>query len=169
MKLKVLFCISIFFGSYLSADTYLNNANASHPLEPQTEFEQLVVLMVKSNNGAQAINYAILQQDEAAVDLLITYGAHPSEGSLQCARRAGNLDLLKKVFNCGVRADSFDNDLLLNAIQYHQNDIARYLIEQGNSLGDFVLQDDRDYLKVCEQVENIEIYNLLASKGLGTK
>lgn len=166
MKQKAITLLALVFCSYLPADAYLENATP--PMEPQNELEHLTVILAKYGNNPeniQAINYAILQNDEAAIDLLLRYGASFGRMSPRYAIKVGNLDLFKRIFDNGVRIDSYENGLLLSAIAYHHNDIARYLIEQGNTLGFDVLEEDRDYLKACETADNIEIYNLLTNKG----
>ncbi|MBS0634545.1 MAG: hypothetical protein JSR37_03685 [Verrucomicrobia bacterium] len=173
MKLKTIalllsFC---FFSKTYCVDTYKCGVDGyrytSHCMD-QPELSRLTMILAQFGNNPenlQALNYAILKEDVYAVDLLLKYGATPGSLSLDCARRVGNLDLLKKAFDAGARADEFDNDLLLNAISSYQNDIAAYLIEHGNDLGNFVIQDDRNYLKICKESGNTEIYNLLKSKG----
>ncbi|MBS0635488.1 MAG: hypothetical protein JSR37_08510 [Verrucomicrobia bacterium] len=145
-----------------------NNYRYNSRSVDQPELNRLTMILTQfgiNPENLNALDYAILKEDEYAVDVLLKYGATPGNRSLSCARQVGNLDLLKKIFEAGARADDFDNDLLLNAISSHQNDIAAYLIDLGNDLGDYVIQEDRDYLKTCQAAENMEIYNLLISKG----
>jgi len=138
-------------------------------MEPQTELERLTVIMAKYGNNpedTQAINYAILMQDEAAIDLLLKYGAMPGQSSLGYARRAGSLDLLKKIFATGVPFDCESSyGLIYNAITAHQNDIAIYVIEKALELGKYVSHRASENLSHCARVGNLEIYSFLSSKG----
>jgi hypothetical protein len=158
MKSKLLIILAIFALNYLSATTCVNKKSSkcptekeikqltltetyqeysSRPLAPQTEFEQLTVILTKYGNnqfGLPVIHYAILQNDVEAVDLLLKYGASPltkgnGYGCIDYAIRTGSLELTKKFIEIGVSprrmVDSFSP--LEYAKMCHQPEIVRYL------------------------------------------
>jgi len=166
MKTKTLSLFVLALCSYLSADTYCGPAAPA--MEPQTELERLTVIMAKysnNTNGLTAIDYAILHEDEPALDLLIKYGASVGHASLECARKTGSIELFHKIVSLGARLDYREGGYLFAAaIQSHQNDIATYLIKHGAEIGcDVLKKTDWRYLEKAKHCGNMEIHNLLVS------
>lgn len=172
MKSKTLTLLALTLCSYLPAD------NVQLPKEPKNEFQQLAVITAKYGNnpeGIPALHYAILQNDEPAVDLLLRYGASPftkdlhRKNCLHYAIKAGNLELVVKLVELGLNPNDFSggNVPLHVAIHEHQNDIAQYLIDYGVEVDPEHTDDDS--LSTCALVGNLEIYNLLVSQGVKCK
>lgn len=172
MKSKLFALFAIFLVTYLSADTYLENCTS--PLVPQTEFEELGVILIKYGNnpdGIPALHYAILQNDKFSVDLLLKYGASPftkdfrQNNCLYYAIKAGNLEMTQRFVELGIDPDEFSNGktALHIAIVEHQTDIVRYLINYGVQINP---KGATDYLNICAIDGTLEIYKLLVSHGV---
>lgn len=163
MNIKTLIVLALALCSYLPANAY------TPPMEPQTEFEQLAVIMAKYGNNPQnlsAMNYAVLQHDEEAFDLLVKYGAAPGTWTLYYASMAGDLAIFKKIIDAGVGFSIFtdlERPIMANAIYGHHNDIAVYLLENGKRLGYDYFIDKSYMLSVCSEAKNDEMYNIIAS------
>lgn len=118
--------------------------SSQKPPKTETEMERLTLVLTKYGNnpeGTSALLYAILQNDEPAVDLLLRYGASPfakdckNRNCLYYAIKAGNFELFKMFIQLGVdpNDDCYSDEYkpLAVAIQFHQNDIAELLIKLG--------------------------------------
>lgn len=137
MKSKLFSLLAITTMCYLPADTYQEYMTC--PAVPQTEFEQLTVILSKYCNnlwGVPPIHCAILQNDIPAIDLLLKYGASPFTISLRddlsCihyAIKAGSLELTKKFVELGAPLNGGDvyRDPLSYAKYCNQPEIVRYL------------------------------------------
>ncbi len=167
--------------SYLSAETY---SSTSQALVPQTEFEQLAVICTKYGNnprGLPTLHYAILQNDEEAVDLLLKYGASPHTQSakksykpdiLHACVQSGNLALFKKFADVAWSTPELIEDtgtsVLLQAIQLHENYIANFILETYTfDLDDKLRFIPKWLLEECSRAGNYEIFNLLVTRYNG--
>lgn len=163
MKSKTIILLALTICSYLPANAY------TPPLEPKTEFEQLTVIMVKYGNnpdGLQALDHAVLKEDEYAVDLLLKYGATPGWKGLELAEKTGNYKIFLKLVNNGARLYWFKAyTILVDAIRNHRNDFAIYLIHHGPEMGHDFVSRDHGYLNIAEDAKNTEIADLLKSLG----
>lgn len=150
----------------------------SEKLKPEpTESERLTDILVKYGNnpeGVPTLQYAILQNDVPAVDLLLKHKSSPhtqdTHGAdcLYYSVRVGNIELVKKFLALGVnpngQLDSDEYKPLKLALENNRNDIAKLLIDAGVDL----TKDSRykpDYLRYCCQNTNFEITKLLVESG----
>lgn len=158
MKAKPLTLLAMVLCSYLSAD------DNTSPMVPQTEFEQLAVIMAKYGNNAEgilAINYALLQKDEAAVDLLLKYGATFGNKSLYYAIKSGSLELVKKLIDMGVdpkKSEDNNRDSLCSLSLYYilgrEDEITRYLMDY---------MDKSNYLRtIMQEYDSLERAKIIA-------
>lgn len=167
MKTKMIILLALALCNYLPADAYWEST--ASPMEPKTELEQLTVIMAKYGNNPEnlsVMNYAVLQQDEEAFDLLVKYGATPGTRTLYCASKAGDFSMFKKIADMGVGLSTFTDlewPIMNNAIYGHHNDIAVYLLENGKRLGFDYFSDKSYMLSICSEAGNDEMYNIIAS------
>lgn len=167
MTKRIIILLVVTICNHLHADVYLQS-NAT-VMEPKNELEQLTVIMAKYGNNPielSALNYAVLQGDGEAFDLLIKYGATPGSKTLYYAIKTGHLDLFKKIADMGVGV-SIDYDMewpiMSEAIHNHHNDIVIYLLENGNRLGFDYLKHKSYMLERCSEAGNDEMYNVISS------
>jgi hypothetical protein len=140
MKSKILTLTIVIFFTYFSATPILGHTPL--PMEPQTEFEQLAMIMAKYGNnaeGLQAINYAILQKDEPAIDLLLKYGATLEKNCFVYAIKTESLELVKKFIDLGFDPNELISDrsflipLVVNTTALALAAVAKIVLSSGTN------------------------------------
>jgi hypothetical protein len=110
-----------------------------------TESERLADVLAKYGNnpeGIPALHYAILQQDLAAIDLLLKHGASPhavdnaKSNCLYYAIKVGSLLLVKKFVqlnvNTGLVSYNGGVNALFVSVRMNQPEIANFLVESSS-------------------------------------
>ncbi len=177
MKTKVFALLALTLCSHLPAETYVTS---TPPLEPQTEFEQLAVVLAKHGNnprGVPALHYAILQEDEVAVDLLLKYGASPKTAGcstsydqeiMHVCVETGNLEIFKKLATLTWNDEECTKivySVLSEAIHLGYKDIISFILNTYNL--DFVDTQENlptKLLGACSIVGNFELFEELKER-----
>lgn len=147
------------------------------------EYRELLDVLTKYGNnpeGIPALQYAIMQNDIKAVDILLKHGASPntrdSSGNtcLHYAVLSGNIEMVKKFLTLGVNIDIESNfkthqgTALHLAICKEKNEIAKFLVSRGARVNGGGWHNDAyesDAFEACCTTGNYEMLVFLIDRG----